>query len=196
MDPAQKITWDEVEHAAAKLFNIWVDGNELKWAEEVWRLFAVAGLTGAETLMEETASKLRLATLARVYHEFCGLAWEEDPDWPANYLTEDLEIDPVALGILAGGTDRRNEFEELTDDVSLLDEAILAVVDSHRTEIFDCLKLAYGNEFKLYTRMWHTRSDDAEKDSEGDEFELTGGNTIALEYVTNGFRSDHVPTRR
>jgi hypothetical protein len=34
MSATDTIGWDEVEHSAAKMFNIWMDGNELKWAKE------------------------------------------------------------------------------------------------------------------------------------------------------------------
>ena len=56
MSATDKIGWDEVEDAAAKMFNIWVDGNELKWAKEAWRHLAAAGLTGATTILEITAT--------------------------------------------------------------------------------------------------------------------------------------------
>jgi len=192
MSQTENIAWDKVEGAAAKMFNIWVDGSELKWAKEAWRHLAAFGLTGATTILEITATKLRLVTLARIYHEFCGLAWDENPDWPVSYLAENLEIDPVALGILAASTPDRNDFEELTEDDSLIDDAVLAVVNSQRSEIFDCLTAAYGDAIRLYSRMWHTRSEDEKKDSEGDEFEVTDPNATALDYVIPGFRSDLV----
>jgi hypothetical protein len=56
------------------MFNVWIDGTELKWAKEAWKHLAKAGLTEATTILEITATKLRLVTLARIYHEFCGLA--------------------------------------------------------------------------------------------------------------------------
>lgn len=141
---------------------------------------AAAGLTGATTILEITATKLRLVTPARIYHEFCGLAWDENPDWPVSYLVENLEIDPVALGILAAATPHRNDFEELTADDSLTDDALLAVVNSQRTEIFKCLSAAYGDAIRLYSRIWHTRSKHAEEGSEYDEFEVTDCNSGCL----------------
>jgi hypothetical protein len=63
-----------------------------------------------------------------------------------------------------------------------------AVTDSQRHEIFECLRNAYGDEFRLYSRIWHTRSLSTEDDSEGEEWEVTGANSSALEYVSNGFR--------
>jgi hypothetical protein len=191
MSDAETIKWEEVESAAANMFNIWVGGNELKWAKEAWsHLTAAAGLNNATTLVEITATKLRLVTLGRIYHEFCGLAWDENPDWPVSYLTENLEIDPVALGILAASTPDRNEFEEVTEDCDLTAQALMAVVNSQRSEIFDCLSAAYGDAYKLYSRIWHTLSDDAEKDSEGDEFRVTEANVAAMDYVVQGFHSD------
>jgi hypothetical protein len=171
MSATQKVKWDEIETAAAKMFNVWIDGAELKWAREAWKHLAKAGLTEATTILEITATKLRLVTLARIYQEFCGFAWEENQEMPWDYLAElakDLEIDPVALGILAGQADP-NDFEDLTENDYLLGAALETVTDSQRQEIFESLQTAYGDDFRLYSRLWHTRSADAEKDSEGDE---------------------------
>jgi hypothetical protein len=187
MRATDTIEWDEVEGAATKMFNVWVDGTELKWAEEAWGHLTAAGLTGATTILDITAAKLRLVTLARIYQEFSGFAWDENPETPLDYLAEDLEIDPVALGILAGRADP-NDFEDLTWDEHLLGAALVTVTDSQRKEIFECLRNAYGDEFRLYSRLWRTRSLLAEEDSEADEWEVTGVNSSALEYVSNGFR--------
>lgn len=68
----------------------------------------------------------------------------------------------------------------------LREAALLTATDSQRQEIFECLRAAYGDEFKLYSRLWHTNSPLTE-DTEGDEFEVTGANISALGYVMNGF---------
>ena len=131
------------------------------------------------------AAKLRLVALARIYQEFCRLVWDEDPETPVDYLAEDLEIDPVALGILAARVDP-DEFEEFADDYELREAALLAVTDGQRREIFECLRAAYGDENRLYSRLWHTNSPSTE-DTEDEEFEVTGRNIRAFEYVHNGF---------
>jgi hypothetical protein len=187
MSQAKNIKWEEVEDAATKIFRVWIDGTELKWAKEAWKHLTSAGLTSATTMLDITATKLRLVALARIYEEFCGFAWDENPETPLNYLAENLEIDPIALGILAAKADPDN-FEDLIEDDCIQEAALLAVIDSQRQEIFECLRAAYGDEIRLYSRLWHTRSLSAE-DAEGDEFEVTGANSSALEYVTNGFRS-------
>ena len=183
-DP-DNLTWEEVEKAASKMFNVWLGGDELEWAKEAWNHLTAAGLASSETILDVTAAKLRLVALARIYQEFCGLAWDEDPETPVDYPAEDLEIDPVALGILAARVNP-DEFEEFSDDYELREAALLAATDSQRQEIFECLRAAYGDEFKLYSRLWHTNSPLTE-DTEGDEFEVTGANISALGYVMNGF---------
>ena len=187
MSDTENLEWEEVERAATKMFNVWVDGTELEWAKEAWSHCTAAGLVGARTILDITAANLRLVTLALIYQEFCGFAWDEHPETPVDYLAEDLEIDPVALGILAAKA-APDEFEEFTDDYKLREAALLAVTNSQRQEIFECLTVAYGDEFRLYSRLWHTRSLVPEENSEGDEFEVTGANSSALEYVRNGFR--------
>ncbi len=187
MSNTENIRWEEVESAATKMFRVWVDGTELEWAKEAWSHCTAAGLVGTRTILDMTAANLRLVTLALIYQEFCRFAWDENPDVPVDYLAEDLEIDPVALGILAAKADP-DEFEDLTDVYKLREAALLAVTKSQRQEIFECLMAAYGDEFRLYSRLWHTRSRSVEENSEGDEFEVTGANGSALEYVRNGFR--------
>jgi hypothetical protein len=180
------IEWADVERAASKMFNVWTNGSELQWAREAWGHLSAAGLAGRDTTLGSTASLLRLVTLARIYQEFCGLAWEENVETPLDALAEDLEVDPVALGILAAPTNLA-QLGEAGDEHKLLEAAIAAVTDSQRAEIFQCLKAAYGGKIQLYTRLWHTRYE--REDAEGVEFEVTGTNSTAFEYVMNGFRS-------
>lgn len=160
---------------------------ELEWAKEAWGHLCAAGLTSRQTFLDENAAKLRLVTLARIYEEFCGLAWDENLERPMDYVAQHLHIDPVALGVLAASAER-DKLEEADDNYELHEAALTAVTDSQRREIFECLKAAYGDEFKLYSRLWHTRSPLAEEDSEGDEFEVSGSNITALQYVSNGFQ--------
>ncbi len=187
MNDSTENGWSDVAAPAAKMFKVWMDGSELKWAEEAWGHLHAAGLAGRESILEETAAKLRLVALAQIYQEFCGFAWDENPETPLDYLAEYLEINALALGILAAASDA-DEFNDAGDEYELREAALVAVTQGQRTEIFRCLKDAYGGEVQLYTRLWHTRSADAEEDSEDDEFEVTGSNSVALNYVMNGFQ--------
>ena len=187
-DTAQN-SWEEVEEAATSMFHVWTDGSELLWVREAWGHLHAAGLVSGETMLEVTASRLRLVALARIYREFCGLAWDEDQQTLLDYLAEHLGIDPVALGLLASAAGTQ-QFLEAADESELRKAALEAVTDSQRAGIFECLRTAYGSDVNLYTRLWHTRSARAERDSEGDEFEVNGANSAALDYVMNGFQKD------
>ena len=183
---ANIVAWTEVETAAAKMFNVWSGGGELVWVKECWEHLSQAALTGNTTVMETTATHLRLVALARIYEEFCGCAWDENPETDAHTLAEDLEIDPVALGILAAASDK-DDFDEASDDYELREAALLAVTDSMRSEIFACLAKAYGGEVQLCSRMAQTNHS-PDEDDDGDEFEITGPNSTAYGFVTEGFR--------
>jgi len=186
MPNALQSSWAEVAPTATKMFNVWTDGGELVWAKEAWGHLYVAGLAGQSSVLESTASRLRLVTLARIYQEFSGHAWEENPETPVCELAEDLAIDAVALGILAA-TGGSGQFDEALDDYELRETALLEATKNLRAEIFRCLKAAYGGETALYQRLWHTRSEGANTD--GAEFAVTGSNSTALQFVTNGFQS-------
>lgn len=194
MNNTAETGWEDVRGAAAEMFNVWEDGAELAWAEEAWGHLHAAGLAGDGTVVGTTAAHLRLVTLARVYQEFCGLVWEETPDTPIEYLAEGLEIDPVALGILAALEDR-TLFDEFVDDSELREAALTVVSDGQRTEIFHCLEAACGGSSKLYSRLWHTRSAESGAvdeedafDDDGAEFEGTSANSFGLNFVMSGFR--------
>ena len=189
MTNARERSWEEMELAAAKMFSVWVGGLELEWAKEAWGHLYAAGLVGGETILEATAGRLRLVTLARIYQEFCGLAWDEHPETPLDYLAENLEIDPLALGILAAAG-QADKFDDAMNEYELREAALSAVTDGQRSEIFQCLKAAYGNDVQIYTRLWHTRCAVAEKDSQDEEFAVTSANGAALDYVIHGFHKD------
>ena len=193
-----RIPWEDVRDAASKMFHVWWLGDgEIKWVEECWQHLGEANLTDNSPALERTATFLRLLTLARIYEEFCGLAWDEDPETPVTDLVEDLEIDPLSLGILATKADP-DAFDDVADKY-IHQAVLLAATDAQRKEIFDCLSKGFGDEFKLYSRMSKTNRSGNETDngseddlSEDDlsEFDITESNSVALSYVVNGFRRE------
>ena len=44
MSDSEQIGWEEIEEAASKMFSVWIDGGELKWASEAWGHLRNAGL--------------------------------------------------------------------------------------------------------------------------------------------------------
>lgn len=181
-----KVLWRDVEKAAAKMFHVWVGDGEIIWVRECWLYFDKAGLTNSATALDRTLTYLRLVTLACVYEEFCGLAWDENPGTPIDYLAEDLEIDPVALGVLAAKISPDN-FDELTDEHELLNEALRIVTEFQRKEIFDCLSKAYGSDVQLYSRISRTKQS-ADDEDDDEIFRETYSNSITLNFIMNGFQ--------
>jgi hypothetical protein len=183
-DYGETLDWDEVKAAASSMFNVWVDGEEFEWAKECWGHFKKSGLTSRESLLEDTLCRLRLLTLALIYQEFCVLAWDEDQGLSICELAEDLEIDSLILGILAG-KDCRDEISDFGEMYEIEEVALNAACSPLRQEIFDCLCKAYGGGMALYSRMSHTSSASRPED---DEFDIETGNDRALDYVTSGFK--------
>lgn len=186
MSTSEETGWNEVRDAASRMFYVWDCGGELAWAEEAWAHLYEAGLANDGSILEHTAAKLRLVTLARVYEEFSGLAWDENPETPLDYLAEDLDIDNLALGILAASAG--GDFEDTADEYELRELALLAVTNRQRREVFECLSAAYGGAINLYTRLWKTRSPDQGEDCDGEEFEPTPRKANAMHFVTSGFQ--------
>jgi hypothetical protein len=176
------VNWEDIKGSASNMFHVWGDGGEFEWAEECWGHFKAKGLAGNSTILEQTATNLRLVTLACIYEEFAGLAWDENPESGVDYLSENLEIDSLALGILAA-TASPDNFNDAGDEYELREAALLSATSAQRSEIFACLCAAYGGEVPLYSRM--ARTYPSERD--GDEFDVTGGNCRSLQFVMNGF---------
>jgi len=176
------VNWEDIEGSASNKFRVWVDGGELEWAEECWGHFKAKGLTGNSTILEQTATNLRLVTLARIYEEFAGLAWDENPEKGIDYLSENLEIDPVALGILAN-TAGATDFEDFYEDYDLREAALISATKAQRAEIFACLCAAYGGDVPLYSRMLRTNPSERVDVM----LDVTKGHCTSLQFVMDGF---------
>lgn len=177
------VPWEEIESAARQMFHVWMGNGEIEWVKECWDHFESKGLTRNTGPLETTATHLRLLALVRIYEQFCGYAWDENPETPLSYLSEKLRIDPLALGILAGAA-LPTIFNADLDEFDLLDAALIAATDAMRKEIHTCLADAYGGDLALYSRMATTH---LPTDADADEFRITSINYPALEFVTEGF---------
>jgi hypothetical protein len=70
----------------------------------------------------------------------------------------------------------------------LREAALIAICDSQRKEIFDCLCKGFGGYVQLYSSMSKTYPTDDDDDDDDDDMEVTGANAQALDFVSNGFR--------
>lgn len=183
-----QMQWEDIAAAAEGMFRVWNGDGEIAWVEECWRHLSEAGLTGNSTILDTTATCLRLVALARVYEEFCGLAWQENPETPISDLAEDLEINLLALGIIAASS-ATESFDAVHDENELHDLTLSAASDARRPELFQCLYNAYDGEIGLYSRMSKTNQSAGDEYDE-DEFDGTMPNADAFAYVKNGFQYD------
>ncbi len=177
-----ELTWEEVQDAAEKMLRIWVGGGEAEWAQECWSHFRAAGLTGAATLLERTESEIRLLCLTKIYHEFCATTWDENPDQPLVELADYLEVNPVAIGILAAKAGFSGDEED--SEHELLSGALQAASDAQRPLIHACLVKALGGAPKVYERMRRTRGTE---DPDGDEWAVTSTNAAAFDFIEKRF---------
>jgi hypothetical protein len=155
--------------------------------------FERAGLTSGTGVVEETKSYLRLVALARIYEEFSSYMWDENPDTPLSFLAENLEIHPMALGIIAS-RDPGFKCDEIHDEGTLHEHTLSAAINQLRSEIHGCLVEAYGTPKALYSRMAKTtESTDPEETSESDdsldEFSPTEPHVRAWGFVSNAFQA-------
>jgi len=177
------VVWEDIEAAARQMFCVWYGDGELKWARECWQHFEKQGLTRNTGPLEATATHLRLLALVRIYEQFSGYAWDENPGTSLSYLAEQLSIDPLSLGILAGAASSISDGDDL-DEIDLREAALMAATDGMRKEIHTCLSAACGGDMALYSRMAATN---LPADADADEFRSTNFNYRALEFVTSGF---------
>lgn len=177
------MAWEDIERAAAKMFNVWTSGGDLAFAKEAWGHLEAAGLTDDDGVAAATETYLRLIALCRIYEEFSGAKWDEDPDMPISFLAEDLDIDRFALGLLAGPHLQDGDWRYV-EEFEMFKAALTAAVESFRPEVFECLRRAYGGDTCLYQRLCRTRSDSDEHDYE--DFDITGPNMDAYDFVKHG----------
>lgn len=182
VDYPDGLAWEDMQKSAAQMFNIWVGGSELEWARECWEHFAKGGLLDNESTVANTASVLRLVTLALIYQQFSGYAWDENPENSADDLAGALSFDYVALGYLATIADKRFA-EGCGEEYELQCEALNAATSVQREEIFKCLSAAYGGYVGLYSRMCKTHP----SYGKDDEYEVNLDNVSALNFVSDGF---------
>lgn len=177
------VEWDEIEKAASKMFNIWTSGGDLAFAKECWGHLTAAGLTDDDTIVVRTETYLRLVALRLTYSEFCAKKWDQNEETEITYLAENLEIDRLALGLLAhphiehGGVSFDDKYE-------LHEAALTAATEVVRSETFECICRAYGGQLGLYQRLSRTAGN-ASLDDDSD-LEPDGNNLDAFDFVERG----------
>ena len=132
-----------------------------------------------------TGTYLRLVALRLIYGEFCAAKWDESTETEIVHLAEDLEIDGLALGLLAS-PHMEDGGLSIIDERDLREAALIAAVEAVRTGRFECIRNAYGGQTGLYKRLSRTAGNDDSDD--GSDLEPTGNNLGAFEFTESGRR--------
>ena len=183
MSTTDKLEWKEVEYAAEQIFDQWGGEHILRWVEEAWGHLKTAELTESGSLLELTQAQLRLIVLAELVGSYRKYALGESSDDVTWYSAEHLDIDQLALGILAG---RSSDILNDSDDSTLLAEALDQVVADLKPTVVSCLTSAFGEAHGLHKSLWNavTGSDDPDTD---EAFEPAADQLSAYAHVEQGF---------
>jgi len=176
------VEWDEISDAASRIFSIWTSKGDLVFAKESWSHLAADGLTSDDCVYDLTRTFLRLVSLRLLYGEFCATKWDEQSEPPIQFLVEDLEIDPLALGLIAAHW--LEPGSEYLDEFSLRDAALTAAVEGLKPETFSCLLKAYGGPIGFYSRLSRTAGNLDEDDDNGDGATVSG-DCAAFDFIRN-----------
>ena len=180
------LSWEEIETAAAEMFNVWTSCGDLEFAKEAWKHLECAGLTNDDDILSRTQSCLRLIALCRIYLTFSKAKWDEGQDTPITYLTEYLDINQVALGLLAAPNSPAPGYDvPCFEPLELYENALIAATKLLEPQILDCLRRAYGGDTGLYMRLCRTCSNSEEHDT--DDCDVTGPNMDAYDFVRQGY---------
>ena len=179
--PACRVRWNDVAGAAEVAFDVWADQPELRWAKRAWRILEVAGLTAYSDEFSRAAVLCRFLVLARLYHDFCDVAWEEDtePDYLA--WSEPLGFDPFILGQMYG---RLPDWEP-NEGVESWD-AVEALAENERGEVAEALVEGFGDASLLYAALWESRDGLIEGYDDGDNEDGDVDSELIIEGMSEG----------
>ena len=82
---------------------IWCSGYEKYWFEHAWNVLTRQGMTGYNNSREYYEVWIRAVALARVYHQFCGMVFDEntEPNY-TDYIDDEVPMLVVAQLFLGG----------------------------------------------------------------------------------------------
>jgi hypothetical protein len=185
-----RVEWEDVSATAESIFRVWASaaGKELDWANSAWIALGRAGLTSYKGAIEQTTVLVRLLSLGVIFREFCEIAHGEPSDPDITDWADSLEISPVRIGQALGP----NYLEDSKDPLDL-DDAILALIDEIRPEVFAALVKGFGNESSLFLALWRASQggaiDEPEEDGDSVLNDVTPEKGKAFEWITEGMPS-------
>ena len=167
--PGSVLTWDEVKDGAGEVFNVWVLGSELQWAERAWAMLEKAGLTTYRDAVEETLVRVRLLALASLYWDFCRLRADEDIGWDElhEHATENLGIEPFRLAQVVGSAFEADDYE--AEGFELVESALRHLIAEERPAIGSAVINGYGDQWTFLKALFASIKLPADPPEDGDE---------------------------
>lgn len=147
------LEWEDIREAAGELFDVWMNGSDMRWAEEGWALLTQAGLAQYDNGVGRCRATLFLLAMAALYRDFCFLAWDEYAPLDLSWGADVLQVSPLRVGQLAGVGDPA--IDERDDDEALK-FALLRLVGEARALVLDVLIKEYGGVTGLFVALWRT----------------------------------------
>ena len=167
--PGSVLTWDEVKDGASEIFNVWVLGSEMQWAERAWAMLEKAGLTTYRDAVEETLVRVRLLALASLCWDFCRPAADEDIGWDDlnEHATENLGIEPFRLAQVVGPTLDADDYE--AEEFGLVESALRHLIVDERPTIGSVVINGYGDDWTFLKALFASIKLPADPPEDGDE---------------------------
>ena len=167
--PGSVLTWDEVKDGASEIFNVWVLGSEMQWAERAWAMLEKAGLTTYRDAVEETLVRVRLLALASLYWDFCRLGADEDIGWDElnEHATENLGIEPFRLAQVVGPAFEADDYR--TEGTELFESALRHVIVEERPAIGSVVSKGYGDDWTFLKALFASIKLPVDPPEDGDE---------------------------
>ena len=191
----RKISWEQVEGPAKRIFKVWVDAPELKWAEFAWHVLEEQGLTSFSSPLEEQEVIINFLALGMTYYEFCGTAFQEPKSFSDElyYILNDLDEAELYLSSFYLGvslTRHGHNIESAFDAIKYsdypdmmsaeLEYAVPLAVDFARARVMCALAEGLGSVDTLFLGLWNSRLGD-------DQERITSPNALAdNEYALDG----------
>lgn len=157
----EQVEWADVEPIARELFDIWLIGSELRWAEYAWGLLGQAGLTSYQAEIERARCVFRVIALSAFYREFCVRAFDEgcSDEWRDQSFSELVgeypKVSLFTLGQLAerAGIPADDSMEH--DRSTLLNEVCEGLADWEYAEVVGTLGRQLDHA-ALFASLWQT----------------------------------------
>ncbi len=167
--PGSVLTWDEVKDGASEIFNVWVLGSEMQWAERAWAMLEKAGLTTYRDAVEETLVLVLLLALAILYWDFCRLGADEDIGWDElnEHATENLGIEPFRLAQVVGPAFEADDYR--TEGTELFESALRHVIVEERPAIGSVVSKGYGDDWTFLKALFASIKLPVDPPEDGDE---------------------------